>query len=201
MIINVIGFFDRIFEFEKCGLNKVNISLDFLKEYKYKFVIRGGNLKDVLKLIEFCLNLGIKVKLNCVVISGFNDDEFKDFMFLIVKLLIDVRFIEFMLLGEVNRVYKKGYFNVKEMIEKIYGLYKVKNDEKSIVEYYMFKGVKGRIGIIILLSCLFCNICNCIRFIFSGVIKLCLYLKEEIDIKLFLYKLLLFREFMKDIIK
>ncbi len=39
-------------------------------------------------------------------------------MFLTVKSPIDVRFIELMPLGEANRVYKKGYFNVKEMIEK-----------------------------------------------------------------------------------
>ena len=122
MTTNAIGLSDRIFELEKCGLNKVNISLDSLKEYKYKSVTRGGNLKDVLKSIESCLNLGIKVKLNCVAISGFNDDELKDFMFLTVKSPIDVRFIELMPLGEANRVYKKGYFNVKEMIEKIYGL-------------------------------------------------------------------------------
>ncbi len=51
-------------------------------------------------------------------------------MFLTVKSPIDVRFIELMPLGEANRVYKKGYFNVKEMIEKIYGLYKVKMMKK-----------------------------------------------------------------------
>ncbi|HFG9165988.1 TPA: GTP 3',8-cyclase MoaA [Clostridioides difficile] len=201
MTTNAIGLSDRIFELEKCGLNKVNISLDSLKEYKYKSITRGGNLKDVLKSIESCLNLGIKVKLNCVAISGFNDDELKDFMFLTVKSPIDVRFIELMPLGEANRVYKKGYFNVKEMIEKIYGLYKVKNDEKSTAEYYMFKGAKGRIGIITPLSCSFCNTCNRIRLTSSGAIKLCLHSKEEIDIKPFLHKPLLFRESMKDIIK
>ena len=87
------------------------------------------------------------------------------------------------------------------MIEKIYGLYKVKNDEKSTAEYYIFKGAKGRIGIITPLSCSFCNTCNRIRLTSSGAIKLCLHSKEEIDIKPFLHKPLLFRESMKDIIK
>ncbi len=40
MTTNAIGLSDRIFELEKCGLNKVNISLDSLKEYKYKSVTR-----------------------------------------------------------------------------------------------------------------------------------------------------------------
>ncbi len=65
------------------GLNKVNISLDSLKVYKYKSITRGGDLTQVLDGINVCLKEGIKVKINCVAIKGFNDDEISDFIELI----------------------------------------------------------------------------------------------------------------------
>ena len=76
---NGIGLNEIAYELKRSGLKSVNISLDSLKSYKYKSITRGGNLTDVLKSINRCLELGIKVKINCVVIKRFNDDEVYDF--------------------------------------------------------------------------------------------------------------------------
>ena len=182
------------------GLNKVNISIDSLKVYKYKSITRGGDLTQVLDGINVCLKKGIKVKINCVAIKGFNDDEISDFIELIRYNPIDVRFIELMPIGEGQKIYKNGYLNVHEMIESIDGLYPVPSEENSPAKYYQFKGAKGRIGVITPLSCSFCKECNRIRVTSNGKIKLCLHSKEEIDIKNYINKPLIFREVLKDII-
>ncbi len=186
------------------GLNKVNISLDSLKVYKYKSITRGGDLTQVLDGINVCLKEGIKVKINCVAIKGFNDDEISDFIELIRYNPIDVRFIELMPIGEGigegQKIYKNGYINVHEMIESIDGLYPVPSEENSPAKYYQFKGAKGRLGVITPLSCSFCKECNRIRVTSNGKIKLCLHSKEEIDIKNYINKPLIFREVLKDII-
>ena len=75
---NGIGLNEIAYELKKGGLKSVNISVDSLKSYKYKSITRNGNLTDVLKSINRCLELGIKVKINCVVIKGFHDDEIYD---------------------------------------------------------------------------------------------------------------------------
>lgn len=197
---NGIGLHEVAYELYQNGLKSVNISMDSLKEYKYKSITRGGDLKDVLKSIHKCLSLGIKVKVNCVVIKGFNDDEILDFMLMTKFYPIDIRFIELMPLGEASKVYKKGYFNIGQMIDSVDELYKVSSNKKSAAQYYKYDGAKGRVGIITPMSCSFCSECNRIRVTANGNIKLCLHSKEEIDIKYYLNKPLIFREIMREMI-
>ena len=97
---NGIGLDEMAYELKQSGLKTVNISLDSHKSYRYKSITRGSNLADVLKSINECLSLGLKVKINCVVINGFNDDEIYDFINMTNYYPIDVRFIELMPIGE-----------------------------------------------------------------------------------------------------
>lgn len=197
---NGIGLSDIATQLKQSGLRTVNISLDSLKEYKYKTITRGGCLKEVLKSINTCLRLGIKVKINCVVINDFNDDEIYDFILMTKFNPIDVRFIELMPIGEAQPIYKRGYLNIGEIIDSMQELYKVQTNENTTAKHYMLSGAKGRVGVIAPLSCSFCQNCNRIRVTSSGTIKLCLHSKEEIDIKQYINRPMLFREFMKEII-
>ena len=130
---NGIGLNEIAYELKRSGLKSVNISLDSLKSYKYKSITRGGNLTDVLKSINRCLELGIKVKINCVVIKRFNDDEVYDFIEMANYYPIDVRFIELMPLGEGEYFYENGYFNISNFINDIDELYKIE-DEKGFIK-------------------------------------------------------------------
>lgn len=197
---NGIGLASVARELKSYGLTKVNISLDSLKEFKYKSITRGGELKYVLDSITTCVKLGIDVKVNCVVIDGFNEDEIMDFITLTSNYPIDVRFIELMPLGEGAKLYQYGFINIKKLTENINGLCKIDTVEKSTAEYYKLRGAKGRVGIITPLSCSFCSDCNRIRITSNGKIKLCLHSNEEIDIKYYLNKPMIFREVIKEII-
>ena len=197
---NGIGLNEIAYELKRSGLKSVNISLDSLKSYKYKSITRGGNLTDVLKSINRCLELGIKVKINCVVIKRFNDDEVYDFIEMANYYPIDVRFIELMPLGEGEYFYENGYFNISNFINDIDELYKIEDEKGSTARLYQAKDAKGRIGIITPISCQFCNTCNRIRITSDGKIKLCLHSNEETDIRYYLNKPMIFKEVLKEII-
>lgn len=197
---NGIGLNEIAYELKRSGLKSVNISLDSLKSYKYKSITRGGNLTDVLKSINRCLELGIKVKINCVVIKRFNDDEVYDFIEMANYYPIDVRFIELMPLGEGEYFYENGYFNISKLINEIDELYKIEDEKGSTARLYQAKYAKGRIGIITPISCKFCNTCNRIRITSDGKIKLCLHSNEETDIRYYLNKPMIFKEVLKEII-
>ena len=197
---NGIGLNEIAYELKRSGLKSVNISLDSLKSYKYKSITRGGNLTDVLKSINRCLELGIKVKINCVVIKRFNDDEVYDFIEMANYYPIDVRLIELMPLGEGEYFYENGYFNISNFINDIDELYKIEDEKGSTARLYQAKYAKGRIGIITPISCQFCNTCNRIRITSDGKIKLCLHSNEETDIRYYLNKPMIFKEVLKEII-
>ena len=197
---NGIGLNEIAYELKRSGLKSVNISLDSLKSYKYKSITIGGNLTDVLKSINRCLELGIKVKINCVVIKRFNDDEVYDFIEMANYYPIDVRFIELMPLGEGEYFYENGYFNISKLINEIDELYKIEDEKGSTARLYQAKYAKGRIGIITPISCQFCNTCNRIRITSDGKIKLCLHSNEETDIRYYLNKPMIFKEVLKEII-
>lgn len=197
---NGIGLSQVAYELYKSGLSSVNISIDSLKEYKYKNITRGGDLKEVLSSIHKCLDLGLKVKLNIVCIKGFNDDEILDFIMMTKFYPIDVRFIELMPVGEGEKIYKNGYFDIESMIESLDEMYEVKSIEKTTAKHYKFNGAKGRVGVIAPMKCSFCSECNRIRVTSNGTIKLCLHSKDELNIGQYLNKPLIFRETMKEII-
>ncbi len=67
-------------ELKKAGLNRVNISLDTLDPGLFRKITRGGNIEQALKGIEAAIHHGLEpVKINTVLLKGFNDNEILDF--------------------------------------------------------------------------------------------------------------------------
>ena len=80
----------------EAGLTHVNLSLDTLLDFKYEIVTRRRGHARVLRALDAAVEAGLRVKLNCVVMQGFNEDELCDFVGLTRDRAIDVRFIEYM---------------------------------------------------------------------------------------------------------
>ena len=79
------------------GIDRINISLDTLNSDKYKKITRIGNIEDTMLGIQEAIKQNFKkIKLNVVLIKGFNDDEVIDFFNLTKKYPLDIRFIELM---------------------------------------------------------------------------------------------------------
>ncbi|MCY6369198.1 GTP 3',8-cyclase MoaA [Clostridium ganghwense] len=175
---------DLIHDLKQAGLKRLNISLDTLKEDKFKKITRYGDLNKVLRGIEKCLSLGLTpLKINTVLLKGINDDEIGDFINLTKELPIHVRFIELMPIGEGVKFYKKSAMTSDEVLERFPNLIPIKSLETSTAELYRLKDAKGKVGFISPLSCKFCRDCNKIRITSEGMIKPCLHSQEEVDIK------------------
>jgi cyclic pyranopterin phosphate synthase len=79
------------------GLDRVNISLDSLREDRFRYMTGRGDLKQVLRGIEAARRIGMNpVKINTVMLAGVNDDELLDFARKTISDGWHVRFIEYM---------------------------------------------------------------------------------------------------------
>ena len=184
---NGILLYDMASDLKKAGLKRVNISLDTLDAEKYKSITRIGNLSKVMESIDKCLTLGLKpVKINTVLMRGFNDTEFEDFLNLTREMPVEIRFIELMPIGEGINLYEKRKLGFGEILKLHPELIKIETEKSSTAQMYKLKGAKGKIGFISPVSCKFCADCNKIRLTSIGTIKPCLHSKEEINLRKYL---------------
>jgi len=117
---NAITLSRQLPDLTKAGLTHANISLDTLIDEKFQDVTRRKGLKQVLKAIkDSCIALPRgNVKLNCVVMKGFNDNELRDFIYLTKDLPLDVRFIEWMPFNN-NGWSKNRFISYADMMKRI----------------------------------------------------------------------------------
>jgi cyclic pyranopterin phosphate synthase len=166
------------------GVKRINISLDTLNPEKYEEITRGGDIKKVLRGIEKAQSIEISpIKINTVLIGGFNDDEIEDLVNLTLYENIDVRFIELMPVGEAALFAKSKFYTNTVVLEKVPELVSVrKEDISSPANYYKLPDAKGRVGLINPITCKFCKDCNRVRLTATGKLKLCLHSDREIDL-------------------
>lgn len=172
-------------DLKSAGLNRVNISLDTLNEKRYSSITKGGNIKEVLDGIEEAKKVGLTpIKLNVVLIGGFNEDEIENFVNLTRDEEIDVRFIELMPIGQAKDWSLDKFISNKIVLEKVGELKEIqKEDISSPAKYYKLPNGIGKVGLINPISCKFCDNCNRIRLTADGKIKPCLHSNEEIDLR------------------
>lgn len=176
-------------ELKAAGLSRVNISLDTLDPDLYRFITRNGDFKEAWRGIESALDLGLNpVKLNTVVMKGFNDGEIKDLAALTLKYPLHVRFIELMPVGASDSWTADRHVparDIKQALELQLG--RLVDARKPCgngpARYYKLPGSKGTIGFISAVSDHFCANCNRLRMTAEGMLRPCLYSGKEIDVK------------------
>lgn len=176
-------------DLKNAGLKRLNISIDTLDDKKYSEITRGGKLSETLKGIEKAQNLGFeKIKLNVVLIGGFNDDEIESFVNLTKTENIDVRFIELMPIGECSKWSLDNFVSTAEVIKRCNELEPIVYDDiSSPAKYYKLPNAKGKVGLINPISCKFCQNCNRIRITADGKLKNCLHSDNEMNLKPYIY--------------
>ncbi|MDO5440972.1 MAG: GTP 3',8-cyclase MoaA [Bacillota bacterium] len=168
-------------DLKSAGVDRVNISLDTLSAARYDQITRGGSFADAMGGISKALNAGFKkIKLNTVLLGGFNDDEIPAMVDLTKDYDIDVRFIELMHMPDTSMP-EEAYIPNSVVLKKVKDL-EYKGIE-GVAQIYQKEGYKGRVGLISPVSCSFCKDCNRIRLTAEGFIKPCLHSKDEISIK------------------
>ena len=169
---------DELFENK---VRRINFSLDTLVKEKYNDITRRNDFDKTMESLFYVIKKGFKVKINVVLIGGFNDDEIQDFVNLANKYDLEVRFIELMQIGETANWGKDKFVSNKIVLEKVPEL--EFDGVSGVAKIYKIKGQKGRIGLISPISCSFCEDCNRIRLTSDGKLKPCLHSKDEINLK------------------
>ena len=167
----------------EAGVNRLNISLDTLDPEKFHYITRVGILSDALAGVEAALDAGFdKVKINPVLIGGFNDDEVESLAALTCRYPVDVRFIELMPMYDSGDFGPEAFIPYSLVNERLPDLIPVPADG-GVAKLYRLPGAKGNIGLISPVSAHFCTECNRIRVTADGKIKPCLHSSDEISIK------------------
>jgi cyclic pyranopterin phosphate synthase len=188
MTTNGVLLSDKIDVLISAGLDSVNISLDTFKPDKFKMITGVSKLDNVLDSIHISEKGGLEVKINTVIIRGWNDDEIIDFANFARCTGVTVRFIEFMPLDGTGIWKSDLVFSKKEMIKKIEAsidnLLPVYNQQSSEpARLYSFSDGNGTIGFIPSITEPFCSECDRIRITSDGRFLTCLFENPGYDIK------------------
>lgn len=165
------------------GVDRINVSLDTLDPDKYRKITRIGSLDQVLAGIRAARDAGLTpLKLNCVLIGGFNDDEIPALAALTRDEPVEVRFIELMPIGHAVPFGPEAYLPCETVLERLPRLERAGQDG-GVAERYRLPGAAGTIGLIRPLSRCFCRQCNRIRLTADGCLKPCLHSREELPLR------------------
>jgi GTP 3',8-cyclase len=162
------------------GVDRLNISLDTLDPQKYNRITRIGDLSQALEGIRVARETGFKdLKINVVLMAGFNDNEIPKFVEMTKNEDLDVRFIELMPIGSGADM--DAYVSCDRVLETVPALQPLQITD-GVAELYQLPNGIGRVGLIRAISCKFCEHCNKIRLTADGKLKPCLHSEIELSI-------------------
>jgi len=170
------------------GLQRVNISIDTLDPQKFKKITRWGEVGEVLDGIRAAEEAGLGVKLNCVVVRGYNDEEdIVDLARLTLYQPWQIRFIEMMPFGDVADFQQAGIVSEEDLrgtISKALGKLSLENDGQLDGEarLYRLAGARGALGFISSVTQPFCASCTRARLTADGRLRLCLLREKEVNL-------------------
>lgn len=170
------------------GLERVNISLDTTDRETFKKITLRDYFDHAMAGVQAAESAGlVPIKLNAVIVKGFNEEAILDIAALTLYNSWQVRFIEMMPLGGVTDIQQNLIISTNEMIGKIeseFGKLRIGNGGKLDGEAMIYKinGSKGDIGFISSVSKPFCASCTRARITSDGKLRLCLLQEDEVDL-------------------
>jgi cyclic pyranopterin phosphate synthase len=219
MTTNGISLSRQIDDLVDAGLTGVNISLDTLSADRFVEITRRNGLDKVMRAIGDCTAAfhrrygharvgpngsgGSRVKINCVVMRGINDDELSDFVRMADERFggdVDIRFIEWMPFND-NGWNASRFMSYKDMLDKMSlegtPLERIGDGPNDTTKWWRVqknaalvgRGISSgrsatRIGFITSMSEHFCSSCNRLRITADGKIKVCLFGSNEKEVSL-----------------
>ena len=176
-------------EIRELRLAGINISLDTLDDEKFAYVTRGGALSDVLEGIDAVRDFGIPIKMNVVLIKGFNDTEIPDMLSYASGKGILLRLIEFMPLDDEVWTIDR-FISPYEVINKICKWEPVVDNNSAQpsapsgpAKYYVNPLTGQSIGIISAVTSHYCESCNRLRVNSLGELRPCLFSNASLDLR------------------
>jgi cyclic pyranopterin phosphate synthase len=170
------------------GISRLNISVDSLKAERFKQLTRVGDLNQVLDGIHAANAVGFgKIKLNAVILAGFNDDEVVDLARFAVDNGMDISFIEEMPLGEISSHKRVNTqitsAQVREQLAAEFTMVDSAETTGGPSRYMQVANSDSKIGFISPMSNNFCESCNRVRMTAEGRLLLCLGNQDSLDLR------------------
>ena len=170
-------------DLKEAGVSRLNLSLDTLDPEKYAHITRIGTLADFWAGFEAAMEAGFeKIKINAVLIGGFNDNEIVRLADLTRQYPVDMRFIEMMPMYDSGDFDEKAFIPCTRVLDCLPDAVAVPRDG-GVAKLYRLPGAKGNIGLISPVSAHFCGDCNRIRLTADGKLKPCLHSADEYSLK------------------
>jgi len=169
------------------NVRKINLSLDTLVASKFQTITLRNQFEKVIDNLHLLLNNDFKIKVNVVLIKGFNDNEIIDFIKLTEFLPLSIRFIEFMPFAG-NEWDKSKMVSQNEILNRVKNHFseseieKLEDNKNFTAREFKLKNYLGSFGIISSITNPFCDGCNRIRLTANGKIKNCLFSNSETDL-------------------
>jgi cyclic pyranopterin phosphate synthase len=187
MTTNGLLFSQKAKQLKEDGLASVNISLDTFRPKVFKEISGTEGLEKVLESINVANKIGLKVKINTVILRGQNDDEILDFAKFARETGNLVRFIEFMPLDGAG-IWKRDLVVTKKEIidtirEKMMDLQPISQNNSEPASIYQFSDGIGTLGFIPSITEPFCGNCDRVRITSDGRFLSCLFENPGNDIK------------------
>jgi len=170
------------------GLSRITVSMDAVDQATFERVTRiPGSFPAVVRGIRAAQAAGLgPVKVNCVLLRGFNDDQVEGFGELARDENLIVRFIEFMPLEEDRLWSPEMVVPLREIVERLNKVHPLRpltpNSPSETARRYGFTDGRGEIGIIAPVTQAFCGACSRIRLTSDGKIRTCLFSQTEHDL-------------------
>lgn len=175
-------------DLKDAGLDRINVSVDTLRPDRFQKITRFGSLETVLDGLRRAVAVGLTpLKINAVILRGFNDDEIEDLLTLTLIEDVTVRFLELMPIGEALSLNGLGGYlnltNVRRWLTEKYGLVPAEEKGRGPARYWKVPGAPGKVGFITPISDRYCATCSRLRLTANGEIRPCLAYDVHVNVR------------------
>jgi cyclic pyranopterin phosphate synthase len=175
-------------QLKDAGLSRITVSMDAVDAATFEHITRvPGSFERVLRGIRAAQSAGLApVKVNCVLLRGFNDDQIPLFAKFAREEGVIVRFIEFMPLEEDRLWTPESVIPIREVVAQLETVRPIvrlqPNTHSETAVRYTFDDGIGEVGVIAPVSQAFCGQCSRIRLTSDGKIRTCLFSQSDHDL-------------------
>ena len=176
----------QVEKWKYAGLTNLNVSIDSLDPAQFKLITGDARLQNILRGIDKAIALGLKVKVNAVLLKTFTGKQLDQFVAWIKDKPISMRFIELMQTGDNLQFFEKEHFSgesIKQSLVAQEWTEKPRDLLAGPARIFTHPEFKGDIGLIMPYSKNFCDNCNRLRISALGKLHLCLFAQQGIDLR------------------
>lgn len=185
---NALGLTRTASALREAGLDRINVSLDSVRQETFAQITRRDRLHDVIAGLTAAREAGLApLKINAVLLRGVNDDQAPELLGWAIDHGYDLRFIEQMPLDAQHGWSRAEMITATEIFERLSAVFDLTpHDEprgSAPAELFWVDGGPATVGVIASVTRPFCGDCDRVRLTADGQVRNCLFAREESDLR------------------